>query len=162
MRATEILIRFSSPVQWGEWFLTAVTNVFACHLMGRELLTRPDNDAPRQTYQHNAGHLWPFCIWMILPVPPLKAIFISRLGLQFPTWLSYSPPSCSAFPLFISLSFFFLSRSNPQVRLQLWDTAGQERFRSLIPSYIRDSTIAVVVYDITSESGLHSNLSVGL
>ncbi|CAM4722536.1 unnamed protein product, partial [Lepidochelys kempii] len=36
-----------------------------------------------------------------------------------------------------------------QVRLQLWDTAGQERFRSLIPSYIRDSTIAVVVYDIT-------------
>lgn len=38
-----------------------------------------------------------------------------------------------------------------QVRLQLWDTAGQERFRSLIPSYIRDSTVAVVVYDITSE-----------
>lgn len=38
------------------------------------------------------------------------------------------------------------------VRLQLWDTAGQERFRSLIPSYIRDSTVAVVVYDITSRS----------
>lgn len=38
-----------------------------------------------------------------------------------------------------------------QVRLQLWDTAGQERFRSLIPSYIRDSTVAVVVYDITSK-----------
>ena len=37
------------------------------------------------------------------------------------------------------------------VRLQLWDTAGQERFRSLIPSYIRDSSVAVVVYDITSE-----------
>uniref|UniRef100_A0A4W5R9R3 RAB6B, member RAS onco family n=1 Tax=Hucho hucho TaxID=62062 RepID=A0A4W5R9R3_9TELE len=34
--------------------------------------------------------------------------------------------------------------------LQLWDTAGQERFRSLIPSYIRDSTVAVVVYDITN------------
>lgn len=38
------------------------------------------------------------------------------------------------------------------VRLQLWDTAGQERFRSLIPSYIRDSSVAVVVYDISSES----------
>jgi Ras-related protein Rab-6A len=36
------------------------------------------------------------------------------------------------------------------VRLQLWDTAGQERFRSLIPSYIRDSSVAVIVYDITS------------
>uniref|UniRef100_A0A2K6SKV6 RAB41, member RAS onco family n=1 Tax=Saimiri boliviensis boliviensis TaxID=39432 RepID=A0A2K6SKV6_SAIBB len=33
------------------------------------------------------------------------------------------------------------------VQLQLWDTAGQERFHSLIPSYIRGSTIAVVVYD---------------
>ena len=38
------------------------------------------------------------------------------------------------------------------VRLQLWDTAGQERFRSLIPSYIRDSSVAIVVYDITSMS----------
>lgn len=36
------------------------------------------------------------------------------------------------------------------VRLQLWDTAGQERFRSLIPSYIRDSSVAVVVYDVTN------------
>jgi GTPase SAR1 family protein len=31
------------------------------------------------------------------------------------------------------------------------DTAGQERFRSLIPSYIRDSSVAVVVYDVTSK-----------
>jgi len=38
------------------------------------------------------------------------------------------------------------------VRLQLWDTAGQERFRSLIPSYIRDSSVAIVVYDITSRA----------
>lgn len=32
----------------------------------------------------------------------------------------------------------------------MWDTAGQERFRALVPAYIRDSAIAVVVYDITS------------
>lgn len=38
--------------------------------------------------------------------------------------------------------------NNKTVRLQLWDTAGQERFRSLIPSYIRDSSVAVVVYAI--------------
>ncbi|XP_075643710.1 ras-related protein RABH1b-like [Castanea sativa] len=36
------------------------------------------------------------------------------------------------------------------VRLQLWDTDGQERFRSLIPSYIRDSSVAIIVYDIAS------------
>ncbi|CAK4217694.1 unnamed protein product [Aphanomyces euteiches] len=50
----------------------------------------------------------------------------------------------------------FLSKTmyleNRTVRLQLWDTAGQERFRSLIPSYIRDSSVAVVVYDISSKS----------
>lgn len=38
------------------------------------------------------------------------------------------------------------------VRLQLWDTAGQERFRSLIPSYIRDSSVAIVVYDISNRA----------
>eukprot|EP00977_Amphora_coffeiformis_P028363 scaffold34938_cov261-Amphora_coffeaeformis.AAC.2 len=36
------------------------------------------------------------------------------------------------------------------VRLQLWDTAGQERFRSLIPSYIRDCSAAVIVYDVSN------------
>ena len=41
------------------------------------------------------------------------------------------------------------------VRLQLWDTAGQERFRSLIPSYIRDSNVAVIVYDITNKNSFH-------
>jgi Ras-related protein Rab-6A len=44
------------------------------------------------------------------------------------------------------------------VRLQLWDTAGQERFRSLIPSYIRDSSVAVVVYDISSNGNLNLQL----
>ena len=34
--------------------------------------------------------------------------------------------------------------------LNLWDTAGQERFKSLIPSYIKDSAVAIVCYDITS------------
>lgn len=73
---------------------------------------------------------------------------------------------------FLSKTMYLDDRT---VRLQLWDTgtllsllfishhcslflslslcytAGQERFRSLIPSYIRDSTVAVVVYDITSK-----------
>ena len=48
---------------------------------------------------------------------------------------------------FLSKTMYLEDRT---VRLQLWDTAGQERFRSLIPSYIRDSSVAVVVYDVTS------------
>ncbi len=50
---------------------------------------------------------------------------------------------------FLSKTMYLEDRT---VRLQLWDTAGQERFRSLIPSYIRDSSVAVVVFDITSTS----------
>ncbi|XMA17797.1 hypothetical protein WAI453_010588 [Rhynchosporium graminicola] len=48
---------------------------------------------------------------------------------------------------FLSKTMYLEDRT---VRLQLWDTAGQERFRSLIPSYIRDSSVAVVVYDISN------------
>ncbi|KAH8925757.1 ras-domain-containing protein [Atractiella rhizophila] len=48
---------------------------------------------------------------------------------------------------FLSKTMYLEDRT---IRLQLWDTAGQERFRSLIPSYIRDSSVAVVVYDITT------------
>ena len=48
---------------------------------------------------------------------------------------------------FLSKTMYLEDRT---LRLQLWDTAGQERFQSLIPSYIRDSTVAVVVYDITN------------
>lgn len=50
---------------------------------------------------------------------------------------------------FLSKTMYLDDRT---VRLQLWDTAGQERFRSLIPSYIRDSSVAVVVYDISNKA----------
>ncbi|KAG6434504.1 hypothetical protein SASPL_106141 [Salvia splendens] len=46
---------------------------------------------------------------------------------------------------FLSKTMYLEDRT---VRLQ--DTAGQERFRSLIPSYIRDSSVAVIVYDVAS------------
>lgn len=49
-----------------------------------------------------------------------------------------------------------MSIQNKTVKLQLWDTAGQERFRSLIPSYIRDSNVAVIVYDITQINTFNS------
>lgn len=54
---------------------------------------------------------------------------------------------------FLSKTMYLEDRT---VRLQLWDTAGQERFRSLIPSYIRDSSVAVVVYDIINRTSFLS------
>ena len=50
---------------------------------------------------------------------------------------------------FLSKTMYLDDRT---VRLQLWDTAGQERFRSLIPSYIRDSSVAVIVYDVSNRA----------
>ena len=40
--------------------------------------------------------------------------------------------------------------------LNLWDTAGQERFKSLIPSYIKDSSVAIVIFDLTSKQSFQS------
>merc|ERR1712146_336052 len=54
---------------------------------------------------------------------------------------------------FLSKTMYLEDRT---VRLQLWDTAGQERFRSLIPSYIRDSSVAVVVYAIDNPESFNS------
>ena len=54
---------------------------------------------------------------------------------------------------FLSKTMYLEDRT---VRLQLWDTAGQERFRSLIPSYIRDSSVAVIVYDLTNPTSFQN------
>lgn len=87
-------------------------------------------------YHYSLPHFWPcFCL----------VLFSSFLFFSF---LCFVLLSASYFiPPFLPLP---LPLPAPQIRLQLWDTAGQERFRSLIPSYIRDSAAAVVVYDITS------------
>jgi Ras-related protein Rab-6A len=68
--------------------------------------------------------------------------FLSKVRLLLPTQAKFRP-------LTYPLQTMYLE--DRTVRLQLWDTAGQERFRSLIPSYIRDSSVAVVVYDITNK-----------
>lgn len=36
-----------------------------------------------------------------------------------------------------------------RLRLTVWDTAGSERFRSLMHSYLRDSDIIIVMYDLS-------------
>lgn len=54
---------------------------------------------------------------------------------------------------FLSKAMYLEDRT---VRLQLWDTAGQERYRSLIPSYIRDCSVAIVVFDITNRQSFMS------
>lgn len=49
-----------------------------------------------------------------------------------------------------------ISHDNKTYRLQLWDTAGQERFRALIPSYLKDSHCALIVYDMADPRSLEN------
>ncbi len=42
------------------------------------------------------------------------------------------------------------------VRLILYDTAGQEKFRSLIPMYIREAQIILLIYDISDRDSFDS------
>lgn len=41
-------------------------------------------------------------------------------------------------------------------RVSLWDTAGSERFRSLTESYVRDSDIVFIIYDLTDRNAMAS------
>ena len=36
------------------------------------------------------------------------------------------------------------------ITLLIWDTAGQERYKSIIPAYIRDCALALVVFDVST------------
>ena len=42
------------------------------------------------------------------------------------------------------------------VKLHIWDTSGQERFRAMTNLYYRDAQVAILTYDITSESSFAS------
>lgn len=41
---------------------------------------------------------------------------------------------------------------NVQIKLNIWDTAGQEKYRSLVPMYYRDISVAFIVYSIDNRS----------
>jgi Ras-related protein Rab-6A len=58
----------------------------------------------------------------------------------------------------IGIDFCSANANTPSgpIRLQIWDTAGQEQFRSLIPSYLRPSTIAILVYSVDSRESFES------
>ncbi len=50
----------------------------------------------------------------------------------------------------IGFEFFsFIVRINDKViKLQIWDTCGQETYKSLVISFYRNSSLAIVVYAV--------------
>ena len=57
----------------------------------------------------------------------------------------------------IGAAFHTYSRpSLPSVSMQFWDTAGQERYRALGPVYYRNTSAAILVYDLSSDESLEN------
>ena len=52
-----------------------------------------------------------------------------------------------------SIGVDFMSKNikfrGQNIKLQMWDTAGQEKYKGLIPSYVRNSSIVFIVYDVS-------------
>lgn len=59
-------------------------------------------------------------------------------------------PECMTTPgaSYASKTMFF-EEYNKNIKFDLWDTAGQEKFRSLTKIFYKETSVAVLVYDIT-------------
>ena len=42
------------------------------------------------------------------------------------------------------------------IRIQIWDTSGQEKYKGLIPSYIRNSSIVFIIYDVSNRTSFEN------
>ena len=56
---------------------------------------------------------------------------------------------------------FNIRMDNRVIKMQIWDTCGQELYRSLITNFYRNSSLAVMVYSITSKDSF-DNIDVWL
>jgi small GTP-binding protein len=50
----------------------------------------------------------------------------------------------------------YLKINNSNLKLQVWDTCGQEVYRSLIGSFYRNSSLALVLYSIDNENSFNN------
>ena len=58
--------------------------------------------------------------------------------------------------LSFEFSPFFLRYKDKILKLEIWDTCGQEVYRSLINSFFKNSSLAIIVYSIDNENSFLS------
>ena len=60
-------------------------------------------------------------------------------------------PFSDAYEMSIGVDFMSnnIRYHGQNIKLQIWDSAGQEKYKGLIPSYVRNSSIVFVVYDVS-------------
>ena len=85
-----------------------------------------------------------------------KIIFVGDAGVGKTTVIARIMDSPFSEVYEPSIGVDFMSKSikyrGQNIKLQIWDTAGQEKYKGLIPSYVRNSSIVFLVYDISSKS----------
>ena len=56
----------------------------------------------------------------------------------------------------VSIGIDFMSKNirfrGQNIQIQIWDSAGQEKYKGLIPSYVRNSSIVFIVYDVSNRT----------
>ena len=91
-------------------------------------------------------------------VEKIKIIFLGAAGVgktsitQLFMYSQFQPD----YQTTVGIDFFTreIQYQGRNVNLQIWDTAGQEQFRSLIPGYIRDAKVVILVYDVSDPKTL--------
>ena len=82
-----------------------------------------------------------------------KIIFVGDAGVGKTTIISriMDNPYSEVYEPSIGVDFMSKSISfrGQNIKLQMWDTAGQEKYKGLIPSYVRNSSIVFLIYDIS-------------
>ena len=89
-----------------------------------------------------------------------KIIFVGDAGVGKTTIISriMDNPFNDAYEPSIGVDFMSKSISfrGQNIKLQMWDTAGQEKYKGLIPSYIRNSSIVFLVYDVSNKTSFEN------
>lgn len=62
---------------------------------------------------------------------------------------AFNPDSMSTSGASYASKTMHFDNFNKNIKFDIWDTAGQERFRSLTKIFYKETSVAVLVYDIT-------------
>ena len=85
-----------------------------------------------------------------------KIIFVGDAGVGKTTIISriMDNPFNDAYEPSIGVDFMskIITFQNTKINLQMWDPSGQEKYKGLIPSYVRNSSIIFLIYDVSSKS----------
>ena len=89
-----------------------------------------------------------------------KIIFVGDAGVGKTSIINriVDNPFSDAYEMSIGVDFVSknLKYRGQNIKLQIWDSAGQEKYKGLIPSYVRNSSIVFIVYDISSKTSFNN------